>query len=513
MGKDRHFNQPSLDAAQRNALSVAGIDREMDLSVECASFYLVEDVWNRLFDWDGDTRFTKGERLPDEGLGTKRERLAQRVLLSLQERETRLADTFAKYIVLACGGELRHLNMWMGSGAIPIRAIRREDTDRLTKDSWETVSRPVPVGKAGERHHPVTQDVVRMMRDIDSDASPGRTRGIAWGSWYDIAYSGGNPADVMAAVADSFSHPIWRLRDKSSYTREHCTPLYVYEDDPTESPQREICELRDSKLNYGGPSWARPARLVSDYYAGRITPRTFVDRCWSIQHNGGSLFDKVWATVPLQRTLMLQALSDSYPRLVHGGDTEAQALWKEYHGWEAALPLAEALGWRPGEETRRLLWFDEMLLMCQNCGDNHEKNFMFSPCGGNVLTEGHEDYELGAKVLKGIDSLGYCSGGGGYPDGNEHNEDCECTGCYEALHDGCDCESCTSECSECGCVCECSCLADKGCSECECGQPDPDTCVACGCYCNPCYCKQDDADDCSGCGCSMIVSYTPITVK
>lgn len=44
---------------------------------------------------------------------------------------------------------------------------------------------------------------------------------------------------------------------------------------------------------YGGPPWAAAARIVRDRLAGTLDAKTFVDRVFSMQHNGGSLLNKV----------------------------------------------------------------------------------------------------------------------------------------------------------------------------------------------------------------------------
>jgi hypothetical protein len=44
---------------------------------------------------------------------------------------------------------------------------------------------------------------------------------------------------------------------------------------------------------YGGEAWRVIARTLLDRLQGRLDARTFVDRVFSLQHNGGSLLDKV----------------------------------------------------------------------------------------------------------------------------------------------------------------------------------------------------------------------------
>jgi hypothetical protein len=54
---------------------------------------------------------------------------------------------------------------------------------------------------------------------------------------------------------------------------------------------------------YGGPKWGRAASLVRDYVAGKINPPVFIDCIFGVQHNGGSLFNKVYLLKVLSYTL------------------------------------------------------------------------------------------------------------------------------------------------------------------------------------------------------------------
>lgn len=43
---------------------------------------------------------------------------------------------------------------------------------------------------------------------------------------------------------------------------------------------------------FGGKAWAGIAELLLRFLRGKISAKLFVDRIWSIQHNGGTVFDK-----------------------------------------------------------------------------------------------------------------------------------------------------------------------------------------------------------------------------
>jgi len=54
---------------------------------------------------------------------------------------------------------------------------------------------------------------------------------------------------------------------------------------------------------YGGYKWAYIAEVVRKYVTGEYTPLLFVDMCWSLEHNGGQFFGKLWNTNTLQSVL------------------------------------------------------------------------------------------------------------------------------------------------------------------------------------------------------------------
>lgn len=92
---------------------------------------------------------------------------------------------------------------------------------------------------------------------------------------------------------------------------------------------------------YGGTAWGLPYHMLADAEAGRMSRVTFIDRLWSIQHNGGSIFDKSydvsagyydgwsrWVPNPhsLMRILEAQA-ADDYDTLSSVGTMGS--LWRE----------------------------------------------------------------------------------------------------------------------------------------------------------------------------------------
>jgi hypothetical protein len=46
---------------------------------------------------------------------------------------------------------------------------------------------------------------------------------------------------------------------------------------------------------YGGKKWANIANTLLMYEQRKTTQVTFIDTCWSLQHNGGMYFNKIWS--------------------------------------------------------------------------------------------------------------------------------------------------------------------------------------------------------------------------
>ena len=52
---------------------------------------------------------------------------------------------------------------------------------------------------------------------------------------------------------------------------------------------------------YGGEAWAKIAETLWRYEVGVYSPKVFVDHCFSLQHNNGSYFNKIWPLSMLDR--------------------------------------------------------------------------------------------------------------------------------------------------------------------------------------------------------------------
>jgi len=83
--------------------------------------------------------------------------------------------------------------------------------------------------------------------------------------------------------------------------------------------------------NFGGEAWALVARLLKDHLEGRVIARTFVDQCFSLEHNTGSVFNKLYDTSTLAGILEAQCRDDYGTLLRHA--SEAVRRCRRRHEW------------------------------------------------------------------------------------------------------------------------------------------------------------------------------------
>jgi len=154
-----------------------------------------------------------------------------------------MADFYLlEYLTLLPGGDWSDYYVAAATYADEARAMQR----RLVQTFDEVFIEYVDMVVGGEvRHH-------RCMGELSRD------RNVAWGEWKYLREQLG--LDILKDAAVMF-------------------------------------EDMGGRNGYGGEPWAAAARIVHGRLSGRIDPRTFVDRVFSMQHNGGSLLNKVsWAT-------------------------------------------------------------------------------------------------------------------------------------------------------------------------------------------------------------------------
>jgi len=83
--------------------------------------------------------------------------------------------------------------------------------------------------------------------------------------------------------------------------------------------------------NFGGEAWATVTRLLRDHLKGRVVARVFVDQCFSLEHNTGSVFNKLYETERLAGILEAQYRDDYGTLLRHASDA-VRRCWR-LHEW------------------------------------------------------------------------------------------------------------------------------------------------------------------------------------
>jgi hypothetical protein len=71
------------------------------------------------------------------------------------------------------------------------------------------------------------------------------------------------------------------------------------------------------------------ARLLRDHLRGRVIARVFVDQCFSLEHNTGSVFNKLYETETLAGILDAQ-YRDDYQTLLRHASESVRTCWRLY---------------------------------------------------------------------------------------------------------------------------------------------------------------------------------------
>lgn len=389
----------------------AGLDRGRSLAADCADFYVLESLENELFPWGGDVRYKKGD-FPigfdrDLGLYDKRHEMrAYDVQRTLRGREEALAREFSVYLALACGGELRHIRRFMGGDPVTTTACVHKhvklDCCAHNCEVWlHSADFGLPLPKCGcecnHRHgadfpcvfgyvgcahdtdvccgHHCQEDngcvtviqpytpssrVQKFLDALSNDAYyDASDRGLGWQHWWTLAKRTMGP--WMQECADAFNHPMWYGGGDHG--------------------------------GYGGYKWGSAAQLCADYLLHRITARTFIDRCWSLQHNGGCIFNKFYKLVPSKRNPNKDSLmyvletqaANHYEELAAGYCTPyVQELWKSNElrmGRMSAVDLVRKGIGEPPKKNSNWPW-DSMETGCFMCWWRTQTNGKVThPCG------------------------------------------------------------------------------------------------------------------------------------
>ncbi|MFD6191103.1 peptidylprolyl isomerase [Streptomyces sp. NPDC060275] len=82
-------------------------------------------------------------------------------------------------------------------------------------------------------------------------------------------------------------------------------------------------------VEFGGEAWAPVAAMMRRYVQYELPDRVFVDQCFTLEHNNGSLFDKYHDTTTMRAVLDAQAATDLDTLLAHAS-AEVRELWRAH---------------------------------------------------------------------------------------------------------------------------------------------------------------------------------------
>ena len=82
------------------------------------------------------------------------------------------------------------------------------------------------------------------------------------------------------------------------------------------------------KAGYGGEAWGKIANTLLMFEEGKITPHSFVDTCFGLEHNGGGYFDKWWSTSEI-KTVLDQNQQGLYCWMLYGASHMVKQLLPE----------------------------------------------------------------------------------------------------------------------------------------------------------------------------------------
>lgn len=429
-GYESKIDYAMLDDAanitERCAARAVGINTQLDLDVECAQFYLAEQMFSELHSWDGDERKPRGMYSQYHGRGNRLERVADAVRKTFLSRAEYLADQIALYSVLACGGELRYLAPMTLRSCYVIPITREEQEVICPSDmevAWAYSPEILTVTNAMRKRDGAYQvsdfwagdyveNYITMVTDIYGSVKPSRSAG--WGSW-SLAAPPAEWGTLMEQCAKAFESPIWvyyTCLDAHGETGSSIMYVLVSEDtgelvsiqmddknantSVLERARRILAGAPDaSNTGVGGKNWAVPARFTSLYLTGQMSSYVYLDRMWSVQHNGGSLFNKLFPVNNLE-VVLSQQYQNNYRWLAGYIQRESETAVGKY-----LLDLWLDFRYEPGGEwpIERLMpasVADESSDYCDYC--EHTGDYCYNgpgpnpDCGYAPEEEDYEDY-------------------------------------------------------------------------------------------------------------------------
>jgi len=96
-------------------------------------------------------------------------------------------------------------------------------------------------------------------------------------------------------------------------------------------------------VEFGGAAWHPIVEMMVRYVTGELPDRVFIDQCFTLEHNNGSVFDKFYDVQDMPAVLDAQARTD-VDMLAQHASAAVRRLFRHHRGLGPA-PAAERSGW------------------------------------------------------------------------------------------------------------------------------------------------------------------------
>lgn len=328
--------------------------KQRSLTGDCADFYILERLYAQLYEpvaWDPYTG-RPTTYLPREFTSdTRRELLAIHIGKMMEDRVSELSQEIALYLSLACGGELRYMSAYMRDrfrrlGLRPTKCTHKKHTKEccpLRKNKEFGECKPGETGlwlKHNWHNH-----------TCGKGGSGGKQGGYPKGSCSHGCCSHIHqpecygkeddiqlPEETLAFIDDLGGRVdgAWANVDRGGRAGGWAYWFTHFRHNPPHYMRRCQEVFDDSRIwgegrvSVGGGKWAFVAGLAADYYEGKIKPRTFLDRCWTLQHNGGAIFNKFYPDMSGLQQVLVQQAADNYDSLASRASSPVREAYCDY---------------------------------------------------------------------------------------------------------------------------------------------------------------------------------------
>lgn len=96
-------------------------------------------------------------------------------------------------------------------------------------------------------------------------------------------------------------------------------------------------------VEFGGAAWHPIAEMMGRYVTGELPDRVFVDQCFTLEHNNGSVFDKFYDVQDMPIVLDAQARTDVDVLAKHASAAVRRRF--RHHRGQGPAPVDEPSGW------------------------------------------------------------------------------------------------------------------------------------------------------------------------